>query len=141
MRFMVMVKADKDSEAGVMPSERLLTDMGKYNEALVRAGVLLAAEGLHPSSKGARVRFSGCQRTVVDGPFAETNELVAGFWLIQVKSMDEAIEWVKRCPNPMLGDSEIEIRQVFEAEDFGAEFTPQLREQEERLRAQVATQP
>ncbi|MFD0738744.1 YciI family protein [Lysobacter koreensis] len=137
MRFMVMVKATADSEAGVMPSEELLTQMGQYNEELVKAGVMLAGEGLHPSSRGARVRFSGAKRSVVDGPFAETKELVAGFWLIQVRSLDEAIEWVKRCPNPMPGDSEIEIRQVFEAEDFGAEFTPELREQEERLRAQV----
>ena len=137
MRFMVMVKATKDSEAGVMPSEELLAAMGKYNEELVKAGVMLAGEGLHPSSNGARVRFSGKDRTVVDGPFAETKELVAGFWLIQTKSMEEAIEWVKRCPNPMEGESEIEIRQVFEAEDFGDEFTPELREQEERTRAQA----
>jgi hypothetical protein len=142
MRFMVMVKANSDTEAGVMPSEQLLTDMGQYNEELVKAGVLLAAEGLHPSSKGARVRFSGGKRSVIDGPFSETKELVAGFWLIQVKSKEEAIEWVKRCPNPMGpgAESEIEIRQVFEAEDFGAEFTPELREQEERLREQVAAQ-
>ena len=142
MRFMVMVKANSDTEAGVMPSEQLLTDMGQYNEELVKAGVLLAAEGLHPSSKGARVRFSGGKRSVIDGPFSETKELVAGFWLIQVKSKEEAIEWVKRCPNPMGPgvESEIEIRQVFEAEDFGAEFTPELREQEERLREQVAAQ-
>jgi hypothetical protein len=139
MRFMVMVKADKNSEAGVMPSEQLLADMGKYNEELVKAGVLLAGEGLHPSSKGARVRFSGSKRTVIDGPFPETKDLVAGFWLLQVKSKEEAIEWVKRCPNPMPGESEIEIRQVFEAEDFGTEFTPELREQEERLRAEIAT--
>jgi hypothetical protein len=138
MRFMVMVKATKDSEAGIMPSEQLLADMGKYNEELVKAGIMLAGEGLHPSSKGARVRFSGKQRTVLDGPFAETKELVAGYWLWEVKSLAEAIEWVKRCPNPMPGDSEIEIRQVFEAEDFGAEFTPELREQEERLREQIA---
>lgn len=138
MRFMVMVKATKDSEAGVMPSEKLLADMGKFNEELVKAGVMLAGEGLYPSSKGARVRFSGSKRTVIDGPFAETKELVAGFWLWQVRSMEEAIEWVKRCPNPMPGESEIEIRRVFEAEDFGAEFTPELREQEERMRAQVA---
>jgi hypothetical protein len=138
MRFMLIVKADKNSEAGIMPDERLLTEMGKYNEDLVKAGVLLAGEGLHPSSKGARVRFSGDKRTVIDGPFAETRELVAGFWLIQVKSKEEAIEWVKRCPNPMPGtESEIEIRQVFEAEDFGAEFTPELRAQEERLREQM----
>jgi hypothetical protein len=133
---MVMVKATEDSEAGVMPSEELLTEMGKFNEELVRAGVMLAGEGLHPSSKGARVRFSGDSRTVVDGPFTETKELVAGFWLIQVKSREEAIEWVKRCPNPHEGESEIEIRQVFEAEDFGEEMTPELREQEARLRAQ-----
>jgi hypothetical protein len=138
MRFMVMVKATEDSEAGIMPSERLLTEMGKFNEELVKAGVMLAGEGLHPSSKGARVRFSGDNRTVIDGPFAETKELVAGFWLIQVKSREEAIEWIKRAPNPHEGESEIEIRQVFEAEDFGEEFTPELREQEERLRAQAA---
>jgi len=138
MRFMVMVKADKNSEAGVMPDEKLLTAMGKFNEELAKAGVLLAGEGLQPSSKGARVRFSGAKRTVIDGPFAETKELVAGFWLWQVRSKEEAIEWVKRCPNPMVGDSEIEIRQVFEAEDFGAELTPELRAQEERLRAEGA---
>jgi hypothetical protein len=137
MRFMIIVKATKDSEAGVMPSEHLLTEMGKFNEELVKAGVMLAGEGLHPSSKGARVKFSGAKRTVIDGPFAETKELIAGFWLWQVKSKEEAIEWVKRCPNPMKGESEIEIRQVFEAEDFGAEFTPELRQQEERLRAQM----
>ena len=137
MRFMVIVKATKDSEAGVMPSHQLLTEMAKFNEELVEAGVMLAGEGLQPSSKGARVRFSGSTRTVIDGPFAETKELIAGFWLWQVKSKEEAIEWVKRCPNPMPGEnSEIEIRQVFEAEDFGDEFTPELREQEERLRAQ-----
>ena len=138
MRFMLIVKADANSEAGVMPSQELLAEMGKYNEELVKAGVLLAGEGLHPSSKGARVKFSGSNRTVVDGPFSETKELVAGFWLVEVKSKEEAIEWVKRCPNPMQGESEIEIRQVFEAEDFGAEFTPELRAQEERLRAEVA---
>ena len=139
MRFMVVVKATKDSEAGVMPSEKLLADMGKYNEELVKAGVMLAGEGLQPSSKGKRVRFSGAKRTVIDGPFTETKELIAGFWLWQVRSMEEAIEWVKRCPNPFEeGESEIEIRQVFEADDFGAEFTPELREQEERLRAQIA---
>lgn len=137
MRVMVMVKATADSEAGVMPSEQLLAEMGRYNERLVEAGLMLAGEGLHPSSKGARVRFSGSSRTVTDGPFSETKELVAGFWIWRVKSMDEAIEWVKRCPNPMPGDSEIEIRPVFEAEDFGAEFTPELREQEERLRAKA----
>ena len=137
MRFMVIVKATKDSEAGVLPTEKLLAEMGKYNEELAKAGVLLAGEGLQPSSKGARVRFSGKKRTVVDGPFAETKELIAGFWLWRVKSLAEAIDWVKRCPNPFEGDSEIEIRQVFEAEDFGAEFTPELREQEERVRAQA----
>jgi hypothetical protein len=139
MRFMVIVKADKNSEAGVLPDEKLLAEMGKYNEELAKAGVMLAGEGLHPSSKGARVRFSGNKRTVIDGPFAETKELVAGFWLIQVKSKAEAIEWVKRAPNPSLGgETEVEIRQVFEAEDFGPEFTPELREQEERVRKQVA---
>jgi len=135
---MVMVKANKDSEAGALPDEKILAEMGNFNEQLVKAGVLLAAEGLHPSSKGARVRFSGAKRTVIDGPFAESKELVAGFWLWQVKSREEAIEWVKRCPNPFPGESEIEIRQVYEAEDFGAEFTPELRAQEERLRAEVA---
>ena len=137
MRVMVIVKANKDSEAGTMPKQKLLAEMGKFNEELVKAGVMLAGEGLQPSSKGARVRFSGAKRTVIDGPFAETKELVAGFWLWQVKSKEEAIEWVKRCPNPMKGESEIEIRQVFEAEDFGAEFTPELRQQEERLRAKM----
>jgi hypothetical protein len=136
MRFMVLVKANKDTEAGVMPTEELLAEMGKYNEELVKAGVMLAGEGLHPSSKGARVRFSGKERTVIDGPFTETKELLAGFWLIQVKSLEEAIEWVKRAP--MDEDTELEIRQVFEAEDFGDEFTPELREQEERIRAQAA---
>jgi hypothetical protein len=139
MRVMVMVKATKDSETGVLPTKELLTEMGKYNEELIKAGVMLAGEGLRPSSQGARVKFSGKKRTVVDGPFAETKELVAGFWLWEVKSMDEAIEWVKRCPNPMPGDSEIEIRQVFEPEDFGEEFTPELRAQEERIRAQAAS--
>jgi len=138
MRFMIIVKATKDSEAGIMPSEKLLAEMGKFNEELAKAGVLLAADGLHPSSKGARVRFSGSKRTVIDGPFSETKELIAGFWLWEVKSKEEAIEWVKRCPNPHNVDSEIEIRQVFEAEDFGAEFTPELREQEARIRAQAA---
>ena len=138
MRCIVMVKATQASEAGVMPSEKLLTEMGKFNEELVKAGIMLAAEGLQPSSKGARVKFSGRSRSVTDGPFAETKELVAGFWLWQVKSMAEAIEWVKRCPNPFDGESEIEIRQVFEVEDFGAELTPELREQEARLRAQAA---
>jgi hypothetical protein len=135
---MVMVKASKASEAGVMPDERLLTDMGKYNEELVNAGILLAGEGLHPSSKGKRVRFSGTERTVLDGPFAETKELVAGFWLWQVRSMDEAVEWLKRCPNPHDEDTEVEIRPVFEADDFGEEFTPELREQEQRIREQAA---
>lgn len=136
MRFMIIVKADKNSEAGIMPDEKLLTEMGRYNEELVKAGVMLAGEGLHPSSKGVRVRFSGPNRTVIDGPFAETKELIAGFWLLQVKSKDEAIAWVKRAPFD--GGTEIEIRQVFEAEDFGEEFTPELREQEERLRSEVA---
>lgn len=140
MRFMIIVKATKDSEAGVMPSEQLLTEMGKFNEELVKAGVMLAGEGLQPSSKGARVKFSGSKRTVIDGPFAETKELIAGFWLWKVKSKEEAIDWVKRCPNPMPGESVIEIRQVFEAEDFGAEFTPELRKQEERLRAKSEQQ-
>jgi hypothetical protein len=140
MRFMVIVKATKDSEAGVMPTEQMLAEMGKYNEELVKAGVMQAGEGLQPSSRGARVRFSGKSRTVIDGPFAETKELVAGFWLWKCASLQEAIDWVKRCPNPMPGDSEIEIRQVFEAEDFGEEFTPELREQEERLRAAVQAQ-
>jgi hypothetical protein len=135
MRFMVIVKANKDSEAGVMPSEKLLTEMGNFNEALVKAGVMLAGEGLHPSSKGTRVKFSGGRQIVIDGPFAETKDLVAGFWLWQVKSKEEAIEWLKRAP---FEDTEVEIRQVFEAEDFGAEFTPELREQEERLRAEIA---
>jgi hypothetical protein len=138
MRFMIMVKATKDSEAGVMPGEQLLTEMGKFNAELAKAGILLQGDGLQPSSKGVRVRFSGKNRTVIDGPFAETKELVAGFWIWQVKSKQEAIDWVKRCPNPMPGDSEIEIRQLFEPEDFGAEFTPELREQEQRVRDQVA---
>ncbi len=138
MRFMIIVKATGDSEAGAMPSQELLTAMGKYNEELAEAGIMLAGEGLHPSSKGARVRFSGTNRTVIDGPFAETKELIAGFWLWKAKSMEEAIEWVKRCPNPMPGDSEIEIRQVFEAEDFGEEFTPELKEQEARTYRQVS---
>jgi hypothetical protein len=135
---MVLIKADKNSEAGKMPDEKLLTDMGNFNEELVKAGIMLAGEGLHPSSKGVRVKFSGDKRTVTDGPFAETKELIAGFWIWQVKSLDEAIEWVKRCPNPLPGESEIEIRPIFEASDFGAEFTPELREQEDRLRAQIA---
>jgi hypothetical protein len=138
MRCIVMVKATKNSEAGVMPKQELLAAMGKFNEELVKAGVLLAAEGLQPSSKGKRVRFSGSNRTVIDGPFTEAKELIAGFWLWQVRSMEEAVEWVKRCPNPCEGESEIEIRQVFEADDFGPELTPELREQEERLRKQVA---
>ncbi len=138
MRFMMIVKASKESEAGVMPSEELLAAMGKYNEELAKAGALLAGEGLHPSSRGARVRFSGAKRTVVEGPFAPPEELIAGFWLIQAGSLDEAIAWAKRCPNPMAGESEIEIRQVFEAEDFGDALTPELRQQEERLRAQSA---
>ncbi len=140
MRVMVLVKATEESEAGVMPSEQLLTEMGQFNEELVRAGVMLDGDGLKPSSAGARVRFSGSQRTVIDGPFAETKELIAGYWVWQVASLDEAIEWVKRCPNPMSGESEIEIRPIFEAEDFGEEFTPELREQEERLRAQLKEQ-
>ena len=137
MRFMVIVKADENSEQGVMPDEKLLAAMGKYNEELVKAGVMLAGEGLHPSSKGKRVRFSGKERAVIDGPFAETKELIAGFWIFQCKSMEECLEWVKRCPNPMLGDSEVEIRPVFEAEDFGEEFTPELREQEQRIMRQA----
>jgi len=138
-RYMVIVKASKGSEAGEMPSEQLLAEMDKYNEELVKAGIMLAGEGLHPSSRGKRVHFSGTNRTVIDGPFAETKELIAGFWLFQCRSMEEAVEWVKRCPNPMNEDSDIEIRQVYEAEDFGAEFTPELREQEERIR-QLAEQ-
>ena len=137
MKFMILVKASKNSEAGVMPSEKLLADIGEYNEELVKAGVLLAAEGLHPSSKGARVKFSGRKRILIDGPFTEAKELIAGFWLLQVNSKEEAIEWVKRCPNPHDEDCEIEIRQIFEAEDFGAALTPELRAQEERLRAQT----
>jgi hypothetical protein len=136
MRFMVMVKANRETEQGIMPSTELLTAMGKYNEELVKAGIMLAGEGLQPSAKGARVRFSGDKRTVVDGPFAETKELVAGFWIFQVKSLAEAIEWVKRCPNPTGEESEIEIRQIFEIEDFGDAATPEVREQEARLRAQ-----
>jgi len=138
MRVMVMVKANKNSEAGMMPDEKLLADMQTFNEELVKAGVMLAGEGLHPSSKGKRVQFSGTKRTVVDGPFAETKELVAGFWLWQVRSMEEAVEWVKRCPNPHVGDSEIEIRQVFDAADFGEELTPELREREAQLRAKIS---
>ncbi|WP_313914982.1 YciI family protein [Tahibacter sp.] len=138
MRCMILVKANADTEAGVMPSEQLLADMGRYNEELVNAGIMLAGEGLHPSARGARVQFSGDKRSVVDGPFAETKELVAGFWIWQVRDLDEAVEWVKRCPNPTGEHSVIEIRPVFEAEDFGAEFTPELREQEDRLRAEMA---
>ena len=138
MKFMILVKATRDSEAGVMPGEQLLAEMGRFNEELVQAGVMLAGEGLHPSSKGARVRFSGKDRRVIDGPFAETKDLVAGFWIWRCASLQEAIDWVKRCPNPMPGESEIEIRQVFEAEDFGEAFTPELRAQEDRLREQLA---
>lgn len=138
MKFMIIVKASADSEAGKMPSEKMLADMGKFNEELVRAGVLLAGEGLHPTSKASRVRFNGDKRTVIDGPFTPTTEQVAGFWLFQVKSKEEAIEWVKRCPSPMEGECEIEIRKIFEAEDFGPELTPELREQEEHLRARIA---
>ena len=138
MRFMVIIKANEKSEAGVMPSERLLTEMGKFNEELVKAGVLLAGEGLHPSSKGARIHFSGSKRSVIDGPFPETKQLVAGFWLIQVSSREEAIEWVKRIPNPDGDEAEVEIRQVFEAEDFGPELTPDARAREDRLRAELA---
>jgi len=140
MRFMVMVKATQSSENGAMPDEAMLAAMGRFNEELAQAGVMLAGEGLQPSSKGARVRFDGASRTVVDGPFAETKELVAGYWIWQCASLDEAIEWVKRCPNPMPGESEIEIRQIFEAEDFGEEFTPELREQEERIRTQIESE-
>ncbi|HEY7648499.1 MAG TPA: YciI family protein [Methylomirabilota bacterium] len=138
MRFIILLKADKNTEAGALPSEKLLAEMGKYNQELMKAGVLLAAEGLHPTSKGARVRFSGDKRAVVDGPFTGAKDLIAGFWMFQVKSKEEAIEWVKRCPNPTGSEAEIEIRQVFEAEDFGPEFTPELRDEEERMRAQLA---
>jgi hypothetical protein len=138
MRVMVIVKASQESEAGEMPDEKLLTEMGRFNEELVKAGVMLAGEGLHPSSRGVRVRFSETKRSVIDGPFAETKELIAGYWIWQVKSLAEAIEWVKRCPNPMMSDSEIEIRPIFETEDFGEQLTPELREQEERLRAEIA---
>ena len=138
MRVMVIIKANEQSEAGVLPDEKLLTDMGKYNEELVKAGIMQAGEGLHPSSKAARVRFAGGKTTVIDGPFAETKELIAGFWMWEVKSKDEAIAWARRCPNPFDGESEIELRQVFEAEDLGAEFTPEARAQEERLRAEIA---
>ena len=137
MRVMVIVKASQASEAGELPDQKMLTEMGRFNEELVNAGIMLAGEGLHPTSKGKRVRFSGANRTVVDGPFAETKELIAGYWIWKVKSMDEAVEWVKRCPNPHNEDSEIEIRQIFEAEDFGAEFTPELQEQERRIREQA----
>jgi hypothetical protein len=140
MRFMVIVKANKESESGGTPDEKLLAAMGKYNEELAKAGVMLAGEGLHASSKGARIRFNGSKRTVIDGPFTETKELIAGFWIFQVKSKEECIEWVKRCPNPMEGESEIEIRQIHEAEDFGAEFTPELREQEDRIRKSIESQ-
>lgn len=138
MRFMIIIKADKNTEAGIMPDEKLLAEMGNFNEELVKAGIMQAGEGLHPSSKGTRVKFSGSKRTVVDGPFPATGELIAGFWLWQVKSKEEAIAWAKRCPNPTGAEGEIEIRQIFEAEDFGAEFTPELRQQEERLRNQIA---
>jgi len=137
MRVMVIVKANKDTEAGIMPSEQMLTEMGNYNEQLVKAGIMLAGEGLHPSSKGARIRFSGKERSVIDGPFAETKELIAGYWLWKVKSLQEAIEWAKRCPNPTGDESVLEIRPIYEAEDFGEEFTPELRKQEERLRAEA----
>jgi hypothetical protein len=140
MKVMVIVKATQDSEAGIMPSEQLLTEMGQYNEELVKAGILLAGDGLHPSSKGVRVHFSGSDRTVIQGPFTPSQELVAGYWLWQVNSIEEAISWVKRCPNPMPGESEIEVRPVFEAEDFGEAMTPELREQEDRIRTQVETQ-
>jgi hypothetical protein len=139
MRFMILIKADKNTEAGVPPSRELLTAMMKYNEELVKAGVMLAGEGLQPSAKGARVKFSGATRTVTDGPFTESKELICGFWMFQAKSIEEAIEWVKRCPNPLEGESEIEVRRVFEAEDFGAELTPELKEAEERMRAQLDT--
>ena len=138
MRFMVIIKATKDTEAGVMPDQQLLTDMGNFNEELVKAGIMQSGEGLHPSSKGKRIKFSGSKRTVVDGPFAETKELIAGFWLWQTKSLEEAVEWARRIPNPTGAEGEVEIRQVFEADDFGAEFTPELREQEDRLRAEMA---
>jgi len=141
MRFMLLLKADKTTEAGTLPDEKILTAMTRYNEEMVKAGVMLAGEGLQPSSKGARVRFSGTKRTVTDGPFPDAKGLIAGFWMIKVKSKEEAIEWVKRCPNPLQGEAEIEIRQVFEAEDFGAEFTPELREAEERMRKQLGGKP
>ncbi|MCW5628122.1 MAG: YciI family protein [Rhodoferax sp.] len=141
MRFMILIKADANSEAGIMPSEQLLADMGRFNEELVNAGVMLAGEGLHPSAKGARVRFSGASRSVIDGPFADTKELVAGFWIWRCASLQEAIDWVRRCPNPMPGESEIEIRPIFEADDFGEALTPELREQEARLREQLDGKP
>lgn len=137
MRFMILLKADKNTEAGVLPDERMLTEMGKYNEELIKAGVMIGGEGLQASSKGARVKFSGTKRTVIDGPFTESKELIAGFWMFKVNSKEEAIQWVKRCPNPLEGDAEIEIRQVFEAEDLGEGFTPELREAEERMRVQI----
>lgn len=140
MRVMVIIKANEEYEAGGMPDEKLLTEMGNYNEELVKAGVMVAGDGLHPSSKGKRVRFNGAKRTIIDGPFPETKELIAGYWIWKVKSMDEAVEWLKKCPNPMEGESDVEIRQIFEAEDFGAEFTPELQEQEARLRAQIEDQ-
>ncbi len=139
MRFMVLIKANRDSEAGVMPSQELLSEMGKFNDELVKAGVMLAGEGLQPSSKGARIKFSGAKRTVKDGPFPETQQLIAGFWIWKVKSKEEAIEWAKRCPNPTGADGEIELRQIFELEDFGAELKPELREQEERMREELAS--
>ncbi len=138
MRFMILLKADKTTESGALPDEKLLTEMGKYNEELVKAGVMLAGEGLHPSSKGARVKFSGADRSVIDGPFPETKELLAGFWIFKVNSLQEAVDWVKKCPNPLQGEAEIEIRQIFEAEDFGEAFTPELREQEKRMGEQIA---
>ncbi len=141
MRFMVIIKATKDTEAGVMPDQQLLTDMGNFNEELVKAGVMLGGEGLQPSSKGKRIRFSGSKRTVVDGPFAETKELIAGFWLWQTRSLEEAVEWARRIPNPTGAEGEVEIRQVFEADDFGADFTPELRAQEDRLRNEIAGKP
>ncbi|PYS68083.1 MAG: dehydrogenase [Acidobacteria bacterium] len=140
MRVMVIIKGNKDYEDGAMPSEKLLTEMGNYNEELVKAGVMQAGEGLHPSSKGKRVRFDGTKRTVIDGPFAETRELIAGYWIWKVKSMDEAVEWLKKCPNPMEETSEVEIRQIFDPQDFGAEYTPELKEQDDRLRAQIEEQ-
>ena len=140
MRVMVIIKGNKDYEAGAMPNEKLLTEMGNYNEELVKAGLMQAGEGLHPSSKGKRVRFDGAKRTVIDGPFAETKELIAGYWIWKVKSMDEAVEWLKKCPNPMEETAEVEIRQIFDPQDFGAEYTPELKEQDDRLRAQIEEQ-